>query len=244
MLPPLRYIIPVHDDAATLARSVDTLVSELSARPASERHDVLLVENGSRDDSFRVAEALAGERQGVRILAFQEPRAGLGFAYDRGIREALRLGGERRWLVLSASDLPFGFTDLDAFERWLGGKPSVRMAIGSKFHSQSEIPGRGFRDVVSLAYRAARRALLRMRTTDSQGSFFVREDFAAELAPRVLTRDFFYTTELAYYAERSGEAPHELPVRLGAEIRGSTVRPFKHGAAMFLALLALRRRSR
>jgi glycosyltransferase involved in cell wall biosynthesis len=210
----------------------------------SGQHEVLLVENGSGDRSYEVARGLAGEHEGVRVHAFTEPHAGLGWAYDRGMREALALGGAGRWDVLTASDLPFGFSDLEAFEQWLATSPRERIAIGSKAHPDSVLPGRGMRSVMTFVYRGARRALLGMHTGDSQGSFFVREDFAAELLPKATSRDFFYTTELVHFAERAGEMPHELPVTMAPELRASTVRPFRHGKAMFLALLALRRRTR
>jgi glycosyltransferase involved in cell wall biosynthesis len=247
MLPPLRYIVPVHNDEATLAASVETLVTELGRRPPSRgSHEVLLIENGSSDKSYEVAKGLSGKRGDVQVHAFTESNAGIGYAYDRGLREALALGGDRteRWCVLTASDLPFSFTDLDAFERWIEQRPSVRVAIGSKAHPDSVIQVTRARGTMTMVYRAARRVILGMRTGDSQGSFFVREDFAAEVVPRIESRDFFYTTELVYFAERSGERPVELPVRNMPESRQSTVRPWKHGSRMLLALLELRRRSR
>jgi glycosyltransferase involved in cell wall biosynthesis len=246
MLPPLRYIVPVHNDEASIEASVDKLVKELSRRPPSMgRHEVLLVENGSRDRSFAVIEKLEGLRDGVFVRAYMEPNAGLGYAYDRGLREAGKLGGDGYWDVLTASDLPFDFSDLDEFEDWLESAPRERMAVGSKAHPASVIPKRpGARGLMTHAYRFARRAILGMRTGDSQGSFFVREDLAAELVPELRSRDFFYTTELVHFSERRGELPKELPIRVGPLNPGSTVRPLKHGTAMFLALLALRRRSR
>jgi glycosyltransferase involved in cell wall biosynthesis len=240
MLPPLRYVVPVHNDAPILQAAVTILVGELSRRPPERGvHHVLLVENGSSDDSFRVATELSGSRDGVHVHAFHEDSAGIGWAYDRGIREALAIEGDRAstWLVLTASDLPFEFSDLDSFERW-GARG--RLAIGSKAHPDSVVPVSLLRATSTLVYRLARRALVGMRTGDSQGSFFLRADAAAEFAPAVRARDFFHTTELVYHAERAGEPIAELPVRLAPSRRASTVRPLKHGAKMLRALLALR----
>jgi len=62
-------------------------------------------------------------------------------------------------------------------------------------------------------------------------------DMAARLVPLVKSRDFFYTTELVLHLERLGDRPVELPVTLAPSRRASTVRPLRHGTAMFLALV-------
>jgi glycosyltransferase involved in cell wall biosynthesis len=244
-LPPLRFVVPVHNDAEVIAQTVETLATELARRPPpSGRHEIALVENGSADASWEVAEALAGEHGGVRVRAFREPAAGLGYALARGTRELLAGEGDPSsfWIALTGSDLPFGFTDLDAFEAWHARSPRGRIAIGSKAHRDSVVPTTPLRTVMSTVFRAARYALVGMRTGDSQGTFFVRGDLMAEHHERIVARDYFWTTELVYWSERAKEPIEELPVRIAPQRRPSTVRPFKHGSRMFRALLELRAR--
>jgi hypothetical protein len=204
-----------------------------------------LVENGSSDASWSVAQDLVGTRDGVEIRAYREPSAGLGYALDRGVREVLE--SERDpgavFVALTASDLPFGFSDLNAFERWHLANPSGRIAIGSKAHRESVVPTTPLRTVMTAVFRAARLALIGMRTGDSQGTFFVRADLLAQHHAKIRARDYFWTTELVYFVERAGEPIEELPVRMAPARRPSTVRPFKHGGRMLRALLELRARS-
>jgi glycosyltransferase involved in cell wall biosynthesis len=230
----LVYVVPVHNEERVLADNVARVTKYLERFPGAE---VYLVENGSSDASWSVAQGLAGVR------AFREEAAGIGHAYHRGLTEALaRFGASAsRWAVLTAADLPFGFSDLEAALVALGRSPA-RILMGSKAHRQSEVDRAVPRRVMSVAYRAARRAVLGMRVGDSQGSVFLRLDLAAELAPKIQARGFFYSTELCHYAERAGETIVELPVVVQPGERRSTVRPLRHGLEMARQLWELRRR--
>lgn len=237
----LIYVLPVHDEADVLARNVQRVVGYLS----SHRWDaeVFLVENGSKDDSWRIAQELEADAREIPIRAFFEEKAGIGYAYHRGLEEALARFGPSKdhWAILTATDLPFAFSDLEAARVHLD-RGAPRMVLGSKAHRDSRADTGYLRRTMSLAYRAARRALLGMRVGDSQGSVFLRLDLASELAPGVASRDFFFTTELCFLAERAGEQIVESPVVLDESERASTVKPVRDGTAMARQLWELRRR--
>jgi len=241
----LSWVLPVHNDEHTIAANVARLVAHTKQ---FERSEILLVENGSRDDSWAQCEKLDGDHVGVRVRAFREPRAGIGYAYARGLAELERLHGpeSKRWVVLTGSDLPFGFTDLEAaLPLMRSGRAPV--IIGSKAHPDSKAFAGWKRRAMSTVFRAARRLVLGMKTGDSQGSFFIRLDVAVPLAHRIVSRDFFYTTELVYYAEPLPDGVVEVPATIEPSqlVQGATtVRPVKHGVAMLRQLVALRMRSR
>jgi dolichyl-phosphate beta-glucosyltransferase len=240
----LSWVLPVHNDEATIARNVARLLGHMRQFPGSE---VLLVENGSRDASWEKCAALDGDHDGMRVRAFREPSAGIGFAYARGLAELESLHGAdpSRWAVLTGSDLPWGFTDLDnALRQMESGR--ARVLIGSKAHPDSQAFGGWKRLAMSTAFRYARRMLVGMKTGDSQGSFFIRLDVAVPLAHQVVSRDFFYTTELVYFAEALPDGVVEVPAIIEpSQLVGVTsVRPLKHGTAMLRQLVALRRRGR
>jgi hypothetical protein len=240
----LSYVLPVHQDEKTIADYVDKLALRLSGTIDPE---IVLVENGSRDASWPACEALAGKRHGVEVLAFRELSAGIGYAYSRGLEELVRRHGasDRRWAVLTGSDLPFAFTDLDNALPEMD-KGATRIIAGSKAHPESQAWAGARRKVMSLVYRASRNAILGMTIGDSQGSFFVRLDLAADILPLIETRGFFYTTELVFFAQKAGDRIVEVPVVLEASqlVAGaSSTRPIKHGIEMLKQLAALRRRA-
>ena len=238
------YIVPVHNETRVLRAKVEVLVQGLMARNEGE---ALIVENGSSDGSWELCQDLEREYQGktgnVVLKSFRVPNAGIGHAYDHGLRQMFQLHpaseDTERWAVLTAADLPFGFTDVEAGEKYAQG---ARMMIGSKAHPDSKIDVDMERRLASRAYRLARRTLLGSRVGDSQGSILIRADLARELVPQVTARGFFYSTELVYFAERAGEHVRELPVTLEKSERKSTVKPLKDGLTMMGQLLELRTR--
>lgn len=235
----LTYLLPVHNETGVLARNVERLLARLEGHPGSR---IFLVENGSTDDSAQLVRGLEGRYAG-RVRSFVEPSAGIGFAYQRGIEEWLREAPSSapEWIVLSASDLPFEFSDLEVFLQERQSDPNAAIFIGSKAHARSVVRNSPKRRMASLAYRVLRRAVLGMRVRDPQGTFFIRKDAAAALAKKIRSRGFFYTTELVYWAEQAGFAIREIPVRYIEESdRKSSVKIFKHGRQMFFQMLELR----
>ncbi len=238
------YVLPVHNEEHVIVENVRRLASHLEGIAGAE---VFLVENGSRDASWALAQELERASKGkpVPVHAFRESSAGLGYAYHRGLTEALaRFGADKtRWAVLTAADLPFGFSDLESAREWIDAS-GARILMGSKAHRLSRANTGAKRKVMSAVYRAARRMALGMTVADSQGSVFLRLDLAAELIPRIEARGFFYSTELCHFAERAGEVIVEVPVVLEPSRRASTVRPVKDASEMARQLWHLRSRER
>jgi dolichyl-phosphate beta-glucosyltransferase len=235
----LSYVVPVHNEEATLERNVRRLQEHLRRFPGSR---VLLVENGSQDDSWGLCQRLAVSEGPVVVEALREDHAGMGYALQRGVVEEIPRAEDDRWLVLTAADLPFGFTDLDGLERLLSSGQRPDVVVGSKAHRDSRIQTSPTRTAATLTYRVLRRLLAGMRTGDSQGTFMFRAGTVRDIAPRIASRDFFWSTEFTYYAERAGLSIVEVPVALEEQQRASTVKPFKHGSRMLKQLVTLRLR--
>lgn len=227
----LSYVVPVHNQEAVLPDTVSRLVARLREHPGSE---VLLVENGSTDGSLTVCVALASaaDTPGLRVRAANSPR-GLGHALRRGMEMA---GGDV--IVLTAADLPFGFSDLDAY---LATRPAAVLAIGSKAHPQSHVTTSRLRHVMSGMFRVLRLLILGLHVRDSQGTIIIQSSLARRILPYLRCGGFLITTEIVYAAQRAGEAAVELPITYTAG-RTSTVSPLRDSARMAFGLLSLRRR--
>lgn len=82
--PAFSIVLPVYDQADHLDEIVTGYGRALDA--AGIDHELLLVVNGSRDGSARIAHELA--ERCARVRAFEEERGGWGRAVKRGLREA------------------------------------------------------------------------------------------------------------------------------------------------------------
>jgi dolichyl-phosphate beta-glucosyltransferase len=228
--PTITYVIPVHNQMADLRRTVRLLVARLAYLPGSE---IILVENGSTDGSgplcLSLAETLDSEEVAVRVTTSAK---GLGFAWRRGM--AMARGDT---LVLTAADLPFGFTDLDGY---LGLSPRPALVMGSKTHRDSQIETPAVRRAMSAGFGLLRAGLIGL-SIDTQGSVLIQRSLAQMLLPQLRAGDYLIGAEINAWAVHEGITPVEVPVVYMASGR-STVSPVRDSVAMAAGLLALRRR--
>jgi dolichyl-phosphate beta-glucosyltransferase len=230
----ISYLVPIYNEEAVLARSAAAMVARLEANPGSE---VILVENGSTDRSPELVEELAASLSGpnVRVIAAHSAK---------GYGNAMRLGidlASGNLLVITAADLPFGFSDLDEALA-LPARPALM--IGSKAHPRSLVAVSAKRKLMSSGFRLLRRLLLGLRVGDSQGTILVDRELAQRIRPQLASADFFFSTELIGFATRMGVEAVELPVDYRNPRPGSTVRPLHDGLRMARAVFELRHRLR
>ncbi len=228
--PAITYVIPVHNQIAELRKTVRLLVTRLGHLPGSE---VILVENGSTDGSgplcLSLAETMHSDEVSVRVTTSAK---GLGFAWRRGMAMAR---GEA--LVLTAADLPFGFTDLDGY---LGLSPRPPLVMGSKTHHDSQIETPPVRRAMSAGFGLLRAGLIGLNL-DTQGTVLIQRSLAQVLLPRLRAGDYLIGAEINLWAVHEGITPVEIPVVYAASGR-STVSPIRDSVAMAAGLLTLRRR--
>jgi dolichyl-phosphate beta-glucosyltransferase len=97
--PFLSLIIPAHNEARRLPGTLGKVFAFLAAQTFPS--EVLVVENGSRDDTVRVVEHLLPQHPTLRLL--QEVQRGKGLAVRRGMLEAR---GEYRFLCDADLSMP------------------------------------------------------------------------------------------------------------------------------------------
>lgn len=199
--PSLAVVIPLHNSEGVIAQTVEAWMAFLP----EGNGQVYLVENGSSDRTWELCCELQDRFGQHRIVALRSEK-GMGNALDAGI-----LASTEDYVLLSADDLPFGFSDVAAAidDGW-----SSSIIIGSKAHPSSEIGRSRKRELISSGFRIARRAALFSRVGDSQGTFIVRGDWARRIAPRLQETGFLFTTEFVYAAELQRVDITEVPVRL------------------------------
>ena len=231
------YVVPFHSDVDRLSRTIDTLRANRTSRRIGE---VLLCHNGRPLPANGLDTLSRRLDPGFERLLHTDD-AGIGAGYRLGIASA-----DCAHLVLSASDLPFGFSDLDAFVREQGRTPEpIPLAIGSKGHRDSRAGGRPLaRKSASIAFYALRRALLGPLTPlDSQGTYLGRREVIASLAEECPANDYLFSLELATACTRRyGRRILELPVTLEQEAGPSSVSLLREAPTLLAGMLRIRRR--
>lgn len=214
-------ILPFHSDYDRLAASLKRLDAEGENYKIRE---VLLCHNGppmSQEQRDSVQKLLIPS---ARLLHTDRP--GLGAGYKLGIQNA-----KQPYCVLSASDIPFGFSDIESF---LKSSQMPQMALGSKAHKDSQITGYGIsRRIFSQSFWLLRALFLGFQTPrDSQGTILVQRELALQLLPFCHYDDYFFTVEFITLAQQQSVEVVELSVTLENHGESSSVSPLRDGWKM------------
>lgn len=195
-------IVPTYNGESVI---VDTLNGLYSALKSDD--EVIVVVNGSTDKTFERATKFAeyADTSGPSIRVTKSQK-GLGCAYQRGVLEA-----KGKFIVLTADDLPFGFSDWNSSSKLTN--PSA-IVIGSKAHKASQVHRSFLRSLLSRIFLVVRRILLKSRVGDTQGTFFLQGEWVKDFARKTTVTDYMWTTYLVSYAESIGLTPIEVPVEL------------------------------
>lgn len=226
--PELTVVIPVYNSGPVLAPAIQQWRSYLQAGLT----EIIIVENGSTDDSYRTAVDNAVDTPHIRFKVMQSAK-GMGNALRAGIAAS---SGRR--ILLTADDLPFGFTDLEGAAA-LPEEPLL--VIGSKAHPKSRAGRGALRSLSTGGFKAARRLLLGSRVGDSQGTMNVDGDWIRSMHEKFDDPGFLFSTQIVLAAEVQNQPIVEVPVTLSMEQgeKQTSVRP-KDVLKMGLGLLRLR----
>ena len=197
--PELSIVLPVHDAAEILRESVARL--DAGCADLVDGHEILLMENGSRDATLRVARELAEASQHVRV--YTDARASYG--------QAMRAG-----LMHSAGDLcavlNVDLWDLGFLERAVALLRHVDVIVGSKRHADAQDERPRSRRLVTEVFNLWLRVAFSYPGTDTHGMKVFRRAALEPLFERCVTRDILFDTELLLRAARHGRSIAELPV--------------------------------
>jgi glycosyltransferase involved in cell wall biosynthesis len=202
--PAVDIAVPVHNEERDLEPHVRRLLDHLAT---SFRFPfcVTIVDNGSSDGTWRIANRLGEEFPKVRSIHIEQKGRG------RALQAAWS-GSDATVLAYMDVDLS---TDLAAFvplvAPLLAGEADL--AIGNRLSPQSRVVRGAKREFISRWYNRVLRATLRTGFSDAQCGFkAIRADRARVLLPLVRDTGWFFDTELLVLAERSGLRIHEVPV--------------------------------
>jgi dolichyl-phosphate beta-glucosyltransferase len=199
--PVLSLVLPCHDEAARLPRTLTGYLAALPRRPGAV--EVLVVDDGSTDHTVAVAHAAAAGDPRVRVLA-SRPNRGKGFAVRTGV-----LAAQGQLVAFTDADGAYGPGELARVAAALADAP---VAIGSR--EPDAAGGSLARRLASGQFNRAVRALLGLPFGDTQcGLKGFRREAARELFGRARLDGFAFDAEVLFLAGRLGLRVTEVPVR-------------------------------
>ncbi len=203
----IEIVIPVLNEERALGSSVARLHAYLSENLAQYDWRILVADNGSTDDTPRVAARLTTDMDRVGYLRLEQ----------RGRGRALR----HSWLESDADILAYMDVDLST---GLDSLPVIveaidtggfHIAIGSRLVKGATVIGRPpHREFISRVYSLIFRSMFFTGFKDAQCGFkAIKRSAARDLVPLVQDMGWFFDSELLIVAEKSGYRIKEIPVR-------------------------------
>jgi glycosyltransferase involved in cell wall biosynthesis len=200
--PFLSIIIPAHNEERRLPQTLEQVVAFVKKQSYS--CEVLVVENGSRDDTLKIAQEFAARYPFIQ--AIHEGQPGKGRAIRKGM---LAAKGQYRFFADADFSMP-----VDQISRFIPPAIDAPIVIASR-----EGPGAvrynepAYRHFTGRIFNAIIRLLVLHDLDDTQCGFkMFRAEAANDLFPRQTLMGWSFDVELLYIAHRRGYTIREIGV--------------------------------
>ena len=197
----ISVVMPAHDEAAFIGTAVREVAEGMRSRGPFE---IVVVENGSTDDTAEVAKALTPDIPELRVLSLGAPDYG----------KALRMG------FLAAEGEIVAFFDVDYFDlgfldravALIEAPDGPAVVVGSK-RGEGALDTRPWpRRMVTLVFSTILKVGFGLSVSDTHGMKVLRRQPLIPLAERCRFGTDLFDTELILRAERAGLKSDEVPV--------------------------------
>ena len=217
-----------------MGASLEAVLAYLKSRPF-ESHEVLVVDDGSTDNTVAMAERFRAAHPEVRLLRNPGNR-GKGYSVRHGM-----LAATGDWVLFSDADLSAPIEELDKLLE-AATRAEAAVAIGSRALDRSLIAVHQswLRENAGRVFNLLMRLITGLPFHDTQCGFKL---FAHRAAQEVFRRQrlerFGFDPEVLYLARKLGFKAVEVPVRW-SHAEGTKVSMLRDSLNMFLDLARIR----
>lgn len=235
----IHFCVPVYNEEKILEQNILKLLNYLKKQNFPFTWKIIIVINGSTDNSLKIAKELASNNKNF-IDYFETKKPGRG--------QALK----NYWLINNADILVYMDVDLavslenipNLINPFLGNQADL--VIGSRLLSNSKIERSLIRELSSQGYNLLSRLILNHKFSDLQCGFkAVKTEKFKEVASHIKDKKWFFDTELIIFGKHFGWRIKEVPVDWSEnryEKRKSKVNILKDSSKFVVDLIKLRKR--
>lgn len=217
--PTLNVVIPVYNEQQELEENVTKLVAYLKSNMPDFNWIVVIADNASTDNTYKIAQALSKKYIQVKAEHLKEKGRG------RAVKFVWRKYKSDVNVYMDV-DLSTDLKHLGALSRSI--LRGFDIAIGTRNARGANVQGRSLlRTITSKGYIILIKLFFWVHFTDAQCGFkAVSSRVVNDIIPKVEDNEWFFDTELLVLAEKSGCTIYEEPVTW-IDNPGSTVRVLK-----------------
>jgi len=229
LTPKLSIVIPAYNEEKRLS----TLLQNLEYKKLSFPYEIIIVLDGCKDNSIKVALAWQNKLP-IKIIDYFK-NGGKAYAIKKGVE--LAMGN-----IIAFMDAD-GATDLANINLFLDkiNKENFDIAIGSRKIKGAEIEKQPlYRHLLGIIFPLITKLFLGLNYLDTQcGYKFFKKDVAKYLFKNCKSNGFEFDFEILFLAAKNNFKTIELPVKW-ADKEGSKVNPVKDGFKMLKTVIKMR----
>lgn len=229
----LTIVVPAYNEDRRLGPTLDAMRSHLSGEV--RRYEVLVVDDGSSDDTSALVRSIAAGWPELQLL---------GFRSNQGKGAAVRLGmlaAQGRLRLFSDADLSTPISELAKLEAEIVGGADIAIASRAVPESRVEVHQSVYRERMGRVYNLVLRQTVLPTLRDTQCGFKLFTAAAAELAFRELDcRRFGFDAEVLLRASLGGLKVAEVGV-VWRNADGTRVNSLRDSYQMLVDIRRLRR---
>ena len=228
-------VIPAYNESERIVATLDKVLAYIGSEPEfAGKTEVLVVNDGSRDNTAEIVKGYAAKNPAVRLIENPGNR-GKGYSVRNGMMHAT---GDIR--LFSDADLSSPISEAPKLFAAIAAGNDV--AIGSRWlDSRTQTERQSFfRQLIGRVFNILLRVFLGIKEKDTQCGFKAFTSRASEaIFPRQLIERWGFDPELIYLARRSGFKIAEVPVAWAHDER-SKLNPIKDGFNMGMEIMRVR----
>jgi glycosyltransferase involved in cell wall biosynthesis len=218
--PRISIVIPIYNEQGILHAAIVDVRERL--KPFGWSYEIILAENGSKDETVRIAEELAAKyadpKEGqIRLMSLGEPN------YGKALKHGILLA---RGELVICDEIDLCDTDFHRRAVEILETGEADLVIGSKLAVGAEDDRPMWRHAASMGYSAMLRIILGFRGTDTHGLKAFRRVALLDTVRACLVDKDVFASELVIRADRGGVKIREIPVRV-IEKRPPSINLFK-----------------
>jgi glycosyltransferase involved in cell wall biosynthesis len=199
----LSVVMPAHNEAGYLETAVREVDEGLRAR--GHEYEILVVENGSTDDTLAVGRRLADALPSVQV----SKRAGAD--YGAALRDGILAAGGEFIVTFDVDYYDLGFVD-DALKLLTSDQRVPAIVVGSKRAPGARDERPWPRRLVTTVFSMLLRTVFSLSVSDTHGMKAMRRVDVEPIVEHCRFRTDLFDTELVIRTERAGFPIGELPV--------------------------------
>jgi glycosyltransferase involved in cell wall biosynthesis len=201
-VPQVSVILPAHNEVSLLGSTVTNLVTGLDLRPRT--YEIVIIENGSRDGTLRLARVLAAQFPKVRVLTL-----GVG---DYGAALEAGFSAARGEIVASFDVDYYDLAFFDAALARIDGGADIVLASKRAPGASDDRPV--LRRVLTAGFTTVLRFALGLQVSDAHGMKVYRRAPLVPLVALCSMRASMFDVELVLRAEHAELKIDEIPARV------------------------------